>query len=247
MAKVIVERPRHGSGLPSKGKGYDRRDARLAWEDQPKREGMKVRVRSGAHKTLNEHLAPLRRYLAGNVGHPWDTIFADLCRYLNRNSAVQDHVRDHVNDYVATQVMIHGGEVCHADGHSIGRPLRTLFYVCPRTGILKKNRNPRCWYFRFPVKLAIHFLGDGSALVRHDGAWHMITIRKFPEHVWIRGIGVAPATNVPHWDTLLKTRLYRDQADRIYGRSIHAVSARRASKREVRRIVNSYPYASLVR
>src|SRR5438876_10902814 len=53
MAKVIVERPRHGSGLPTKGKGYERRFARIAWEDQPKREGIKWR--SGGAKHLNEH------------------------------------------------------------------------------------------------------------------------------------------------------------------------------------------------
>jgi len=66
MAKVIVERPRHGSRLPTKGKGYDRRGARIAWDDQPRREGMKLR--GGGGKSLNEHLGPLRRYLAGQPG-----------------------------------------------------------------------------------------------------------------------------------------------------------------------------------
>jgi len=37
------------------------------------------------------------------------------------------------------------------------------------------------------------------------------------------------------------------RAERIYSRPIYAVSARRASKREVRRTINSYPYANLFR
>src|ERR1051326_8574422 len=156
MAKVIVERPRYGSGLPTKGKGYERRRQRVAWEDQPKREGIKVR--GGGRKALNEHLSPLRRYLERKVGQRWDKIFADICRYLDRNSAVQDHVRDHVNDYVATCVIDNDRQLRHGNGYRVGLPLYTLFYVCPRTGILKSNRNHRVGYFREPEKLQTKIL-----------------------------------------------------------------------------------------
>ena len=43
------------------------------------------------------------------------------------------------------------------------------------------------------------------------------------------------------------TKLYRDEALRIYGSAVQVISVRRASKREVRRIVNSYPHTNLVR
>lgn len=247
MAKVIVERPRLGSRLPSKRKGYDRRTARLAWEDQPKREGMKVR--SGAGKSLNEHLAPLRRYLERQVGQPWDKIFADICRHVDRNNPVQDHVRDHLDDYVATCVIIHRGELYHASGYGVGRPLNSLFYVCPRTGILKRNPRPRHWFFAPPKKLRVHILDDGSALVRKDGVWHIIEWRTLPSFVWVRGcrhpISAPQLESV--WDALLQIRVYRDQAERIYGHPIHALTARRATKREVRHVVNSYPYTNVVR
>jgi hypothetical protein len=244
MAKVIVERPRYGSGLPTKGKGYNRRTTRCAWEDQPKREGMKVRSSRG--KSLNEHLAPLRRYLTKQVGRPWDKIFADVCRFLDRNSAVQDHVRDHLDDYVATCVIVHDGQLCQGNGNRIGWPLNSLFYVCPRTGILKRNPNYSRWYFGPPEKLTIRFLDPGAALVRKDGVWHIIKTQSFLERVWIRG-GYDPATPPQQWDVLLKKNLYREQAVRIYGSPIYAVSARRASKREVRQVVNSYPYPNVVR
>src|SRR4051794_34642498 len=69
MAQVIIERPRRGSRLPTKGKGYDRRAARLGWDNAVKAEGIKVR--GGRGKSLNENLAPLRRYLASQLGRPW--------------------------------------------------------------------------------------------------------------------------------------------------------------------------------
>lgn len=240
MAKVIVERPRLGSRMPTKGKGYGRRTARLAWEDQPQREGMKVR--GGRSKWLNEHLAPLRRYLAGQVGRPWNKIFADVCRYLDRNSAVQDHLRDHLNDYVAVRVIVVGGELCHGDGWRIGHPLRTLFYVCPRTGLLKKTPDrdfTRC------EKLPIWFLDNDMALVRKDSAWHIVTVQKLLDYVWVHGAGRVPGPR--RWDVLLQIPLDHDKALRIYGRPVHVVAVRRARKREVRRIVNSYPYTNVVR
>jgi hypothetical protein len=43
MAKVIVERPRHGSSLRGESKGYQRSLQRLGREELPYREGMKKR------------------------------------------------------------------------------------------------------------------------------------------------------------------------------------------------------------
>ena len=56
-----------------------------------------------------------------------DKIFADVCRCLDRNSAVQDHVRDHLEDYVATRVILHGGQLCQGNGYRIGEPFPLSF------------------------------------------------------------------------------------------------------------------------
>ena len=88
-------------------------------------EGQPKRVEKIEFRWVNEHLGPLQRYLAGQVGRPWDKVFADICRHLDRGSAVQDHVRDHLPDYVATCVIVEGGELRHGNGYGIGRPLRT--------------------------------------------------------------------------------------------------------------------------
>jgi hypothetical protein len=141
MAKVIVERPRHGSRDRGAGKGYRRALRRIVDEDLPVREGMKRRCRGGT-KSLNEHLGPLRRYLDSQVGRPWDKVFAEICAHIDRSSAVQDHVRDHVAAYVTTHVILIDGVPCSAEGdRRHGTPLddrSCRWYVCPRTGLLRR-------------------------------------------------------------------------------------------------------------
>ena len=124
------------------------RTPRLGWEEQPKREGMKVR--GGGGKSLNEHLGPLRRYLQGQVGKAWDKIFADVCRYLDRNSPVQDHVRDHLEDYVVRCVMVQGGKLCHASGYGVGRPLYSSFTSAPFRDLEEEPQAALAW-FRSPA------------------------------------------------------------------------------------------------
>ncbi|MDR3634428.1 MAG: hypothetical protein P4L84_11535 [Isosphaeraceae bacterium] len=147
MAKVIVERPRYGSGDQGTPKGARRRLQRLEREGLPSHEGMRRRWR-GCAKSLNEHLGPLRRYLDSQVGRPWNKVFSEICAHINRNSAVQDHVRDHVEDYVVRHVILIDGVPCFGEGGwAYGRPLREqswrLWYVCPRTGLLRRvKRSP---------------------------------------------------------------------------------------------------------
>ena len=57
MSRVIVERPRLGGHRTRKGRAR-------ALDDLPKQEGMRrAHLHSGDWKTLNENLAPLRRFL----------------------------------------------------------------------------------------------------------------------------------------------------------------------------------------
>lgn len=62
MDKVIVERPRIGSRLPSRKKGYRKYVQNTAIDNLPLREPMLGRWR-GRERWLNEHLGPMRRFL----------------------------------------------------------------------------------------------------------------------------------------------------------------------------------------
>src|SRR5262245_8425892 len=141
MAKVIVERPRKKGCAWTKPKGYQRRLRRYGDDGPPGREGIKACWQGGT-KYLNEHLGPLRRYLDKQVGRPWDKVFSEICAHIDRNSAVQDHVRDHVEDYVTVHGLLIDGVPCNGEGRSYGRPLHRLrygaWYVCPRTGLLRR-------------------------------------------------------------------------------------------------------------
>ena len=127
MAKVIVERPRRG--------GYGRIKRRIGQdlESQPIKQGMKYRL--GDTKSLNENLAPLRRYLARQVGRPWSKVYSEISENLRATNAVQQHVRDHLKDFVAIRV------TCDETGEPInvsGWWRSYDFYVDPRDGILKR-------------------------------------------------------------------------------------------------------------
>ena len=230
MAKVIVERPRVGSRAKSKRKGYDRDQRRAGWEGRAGREGM--RRRSGHGKHFNEHLGPLRRFLLSRVGHPWDKVFSEICAHVNRNSAVQDHVRDHVAQIVATHVVLIDGVPCSGEGGDYGRPLRPsrwwhVFYVCPRTGLLRRVKEPpeldRKQASPPPVRvsgtLQCHYL---------NGAWHLVTLAPLPVDPW--------RAQCTKRDVLLGKRvaeLTPDTAQKVYGAAVYATACRRLGKAEL--------------
>ncbi|TXI45467.1 MAG: hypothetical protein E6Q50_16945 [Lysobacter sp.] len=137
MYKVIVERPRRGGGM----RGED--SAPIDLDDSPRQEGLRRRHRR--HKWLNENLAPLRRYLASQVGRPWDKVFSDICAGIDRRNTVQRHIHQHLEDFVAIRVYDVDG-VFQIDGRWRGRvPLADhwapKFYVHPRHGLLCVNED----------------------------------------------------------------------------------------------------------
>jgi hypothetical protein len=124
MFKVIVERPRRAP----MGKPSGRRPRDL--EDLPSKQSMR-RHQGYYGKELNEHLAPLRRYLGKQVGRPWNQVYSDICRNLRAGHPIHDHVRRHVFDYV---------DVDHPLAQN--RFIRNkMYYVDRRTGLLRKSKH----------------------------------------------------------------------------------------------------------
>jgi hypothetical protein len=237
MAKVIVERPRIKSRAWKKPKGYQRRMRQYGDDGPPVREGMKS-CWEGGTKELNEHLGPLRRYLDKQVGRPWDKVFSEICAHIDRNSAVQDHVRDHVEDYVATHVILTDGVPCNGmGGYGYGKPLHQFrhrpWYVCPRTGLLrrvkvasrKRPRRPKQEsppnYIPVSETLQCRFI---------DGAWHLVILSPLPAPYFHRERCTAV-------DVLLNLPVFQLtplEARRHYGSEVYTVSHRRLSRKELR-------------
>lgn len=128
MARVIVERPR----IPDRGA---RKGRSLPLDQLPAHEGMRrPHIRYWGGKELNENLAPLRRYLARQVGRPWDKIYSEIAAHLSVDSAVQQHVRDHLQDFVAIKPRRLRGW-----GHQQDGLWWQPFYVDPVSGLLKRT------------------------------------------------------------------------------------------------------------
>jgi len=152
MFEVIIERPRWGSrmGHPRRAK---RMDAKVAAARDPDLMLSKLGMKRGAtfarvSKSLNENLAPLRRYLESQVNRPWDKVWSDICENLSTASTVQQHVRDHVSDFVAIHTSIKDGVLYGQTRYGKLHPLTDLhyrLYVDPRTGILRKNKHYKSW------------------------------------------------------------------------------------------------------
>lgn len=235
MAKVIVERPRHKGWAWRRPKGYKRNLQRAPEDGGPAREGMK-RPWAGGQKYLNEHLGPLRRYLDKQVGRPWDKVYSEICAHINRDSAVQDHVRDHVDEYVGVHVILIDGVPCDGEGgRSYGKPLHQMrwrrWYVCPRTGLLRRIKvsaravPPASAGERPPLFFQV---SDALQCRLIDGAWHLVTLKPLPTHPW--------ALAVNGHDVLLgrpAKNITSQEATRQYGRLVYAVASRRLGRREL--------------
>jgi hypothetical protein len=232
MAKVIVERPRIGSSMRGESKGYQRSSQRIGREELPFREGMK-RPHQGHPKYLNEHLGPLRRYLDSQVGRPWNKVFSEICAHIDRSSAVQDHVRDHVADYVATHVIEVDGVPCSGEGMNYGDPLGRFgwirWYVCPRSGILKRVKTRRrSRTGRSRSEAAPRFVRVSDSLQCHwiRGAWYLVTLAPLP----------LAETGQSARDVVLDrpvSEIGPFTARKHYGALVFATGARRLARREL--------------
>jgi hypothetical protein len=233
MAKVIVERPRIGSRIRGTPKGYRRTLQKSGEDGLPLREGMKRRHQH-YHKYLNEHLGPLRRYLDSQVGRPWDKVFSEICAHIDRASAVQDHVRDHVANYVVTQVVLidgipysNTGDWTH--GSRLDQTYGSRWYVCPRTGILRRVKRLSRPHRVEPERPdPPRFICVDDSLQCHwiDGAWHLLTMKPLPIH---RKVGRERDVVLNRLAALIDP----ETARKHYGADVYAAGKRRLALREL--------------
>jgi hypothetical protein len=142
MAKVIVERPRwgHRHGHIDEGR------KRPVTDDDGEELGFFARTNKRTKKTkmLNENLAPLRRFLAAQVGRPWDAVHSEICAHIRPSNTVQQHVLQHVPDFIATRVWREANGELWVHHGRWGRPMRlsecrVRLYVEPETGLVRRN------------------------------------------------------------------------------------------------------------
>ncbi len=251
MSKVIVERPRTGRSAAGKRPGRTRV---LTGDDgeplgavkgarEPKRKAQKT-------KQLNETLNPLKRYLASNVGRPWDKVYSEISEHLKPTSTVQQHVRDHLEDFVAISTRMKGGVVVMTPRYGGERAISdssALYYVHPRTGILRHNENRTNWTARYrkakqaaEAELAqrMRVVDAKTQLHLFDGAWWEVKLSKIKRHPRKNAQGTTVAyIEEPYVDVVRFAKLSRLGLEKLYGRhDVYACDKRQLSKAEMKRL-----------
>jgi hypothetical protein len=249
MAKVIVERPRRGSvKWRRKGRARPLEDE----DDAP------LRVRASAArpektKSLNENLAPLRRYLEGQVGRPWNKVYSEISEHLKPANTVQQHVRDHIEDFVAIKTRMEGGKVVIAQ-RSRGGDLTLAdcyqkLYVHPQTGLLRRNSHWRSWKAKADDRTKAKsaevsrrlrdIAPDRQLHLLNDGGWWEIQLAKVktlklmvPDR---RGRLVRRDIDERYFDVLINSSLTDMSSAELYGRQgVYATAKRPLNKREMK-------------
>ena len=142
LAKLTTEHERVGSSNPSLKHGGRVRIVHDPDHDYPDEYGgfrpsSRRRYPYPMDKEFTDVLSPLRGTLRKNLGRPWDKIYSEFCKVLDRRSISGYHIWTHLMDMVSTKA--YRG----ADGHfyeipsyyGVARRVRG-FYVHPTTGIL---------------------------------------------------------------------------------------------------------------
>jgi len=251
MSKVIVERPRSGRAAAGLRRGRTRA---LSDDDgEPIRaKGAREPQKSREPKTkiLNETLNPLKRYLASNVGRPWDKVYSEISAHLKPTSTVQQHVRDHLNDFVATKTRMKSGVVVVTPRFGGERALEDdwcLYYVHPRTGLLRKNEKYKRWSARqreakkaHEAQLAARMRVIDAKTQLHlldDGAWWEVKLAKISRHYFTDSRGSSRVIESPHVDVVHRAKLSAMPLEQLYGRhDVYARDKRQLSKAEMKRL-----------
>ena len=208
----------------------------------------------GPSKSLNENLAPLRRYLDTQVNRPWDKVWSDISANLSAASTGQQHVRDHIADFVAITTFMRDGAVWAHGRYRRIEPLASShyrLYVDPRTGLLRRNKHYQNWRQKARAEQA-EAARDRAARMREiapdmqlhlldDGAWWEVKLAPLPRRPERRtdprnGIARdnAVVDGLAYVDIVLRPGLSQLPPTELYGRyGVYAAAKRQLSRREV--------------
>lgn len=143
MHHLLVERG-HSGRVWSTAKGWRAR-ARFRHADPEDGDGW---LPPRHRPQFSENLAPLRRYLAAQVGRPWDLVHSEIRARIDAGSAVQYHILQHLYDDLAVRVREDERGVLWHSGRwgreeRLDARWRPSLYVCPRSGLLRRVRRCR--------------------------------------------------------------------------------------------------------
>lgn len=233
MAKVLIEQARTQSSNRSRkwAKKY-KYVPDCDYEDEITRVHGSRRWQYGYdYKQSTDVLGPLKGYLRSKVGQPWDEVYSEICKYMDRRSTVGAHIFTHLWQYVDKNCWIgeKTGKV-YTDGDR-GTAEPSDYYVHPWTGLLCESeclKNRRRWHWdkkKNPVLLVQ--IENGKAYEWIKGFWY------YTEYTM-----VTLYTTVPYWRG--STRTYRQS----YEEKVYQLK-RQLGKKELKQLGLSNKYLKL--
>jgi hypothetical protein len=249
MYKVIVERPRRWKD------GYAAATRLRNDYSGPTR----LRTRAGyGYRSLNENLAPLRRYLRAQVGRPWVKVFSEICANIDRRNTVQQHIHQHIRDFIAVDVGFGDGQLVDLANRLTfvpsGSGIHQQLYVDPHTGLIRLNEDYESWRQgaakrrqREQAEIAARrrTLNERTFLLLLGDLWFRVEADVLPNNRYLEKVIDGRARRYivaePRYDVVLRRHISRAMSDelrqckRLYGSDdLYAVSKRQISTREIK-------------
>jgi hypothetical protein len=179
LAKCTTERPRSGGSLAScyKLKFGGRVPVHPDREhDYPNEHGgfkSSARHRHYESKNFTDALGALRGNIRKNVGRPWDKVYSEFCRFLDRRSLSGYHIWQHLMWEVELNTYLHNGVVYKRGRYGTDYPVDG-HYVHPATGVLE-YKNPGSWKWNLRRKPKVAMIpvpeAPGWNYQEIDGLW----------------------------------------------------------------------------
>tara|TARA_B100000131_G_scaffold310511_1_gene342292 strand:- start:4407 stop:5090 length:684 start_codon:yes stop_codon:yes gene_type:complete len=183
MDKVLVTTPRSGSSMKNGEIKQNRRKMREGrYDELSTYSSMKPKSRKwDDRKMLNEYLNPLIRYLQKNCGRPWDKVYSDICKNMDKRGTVQAHIFQHLFDYVERYPVFRDGEVYSHSSVGLWPLYKTgyTFYV-DRNGTLKEpNKRRPPWKKESSNPYIIKTESSDTFFIQRekDGVWFEATMK----------------------------------------------------------------------
>lgn len=127
MHEVVIERPRGGWRMKIGPRPYRWR------HDDDELSPRRWACRGNGTKGFSDLLGPLRRFLRGAAGRPWDDVYAELRAGIPARSLIHLHVLQHVGQLVT---LAHELDPARPGHTRTGWRINGA-YVCPDTGVLR--------------------------------------------------------------------------------------------------------------
>jgi hypothetical protein len=146
MDKLLVTTPRVGSSWKNKEVKQSRRQAREGdYTNLPSYSSMKPKTGGwDDRKSFNEYLNPLVRFLKKNCNRPWDKVYSEICKNMDKRGTVKAHIFQHLFDYVERRPIIKNGKPYQTGWGGLQRLYKTgwTFYV-DKNGTLREPKGRR--------------------------------------------------------------------------------------------------------